>query len=341
MIKQARVLAALLFLCTAAHAGAVRQSTLEEVIAKSSLIVIGEVSNGHEVGSSYVKYGTNQYAAQIIASPVLVTEVWRGTLAQTNLEVEWVLPHTPSGGIGYHSLPPGFRILFLDEKDGHYTIADPGLPSVPGFRGVVESGSLVVQRVIGNLSAVALDPEQELNSRREAVGILSRLDNPAIQGTFRKLLNANVPELFVSALCALLQRNDWLTLDSNLSFLLRPVPQEFPWYSAQNLASAIATGINSNKAINSLGKLLEGASDVRIRRSAASALRRPGDDGALKYLAKGLQDVVEEVRYESVIGLADLSHQPDERPLQEDFVRHESRFIDYWLAWANDQNLSQ
>jgi HEAT repeat protein len=101
------------------------------------------------------------------------------------------------------------------------------------------------------------------------------------------------------------------------------------------LSSAVGYGAGDPKAIPILGRML-GAADVHARMGAATALGHIGSAEAKNALVSALYDSDSEVRYDAVIGLANIAG-PKEGvwcPSREQYLADESRYLTHWREWA-------
>jgi hypothetical protein len=114
--------------------------------------------------------------------------------------------------------------------------------------------------------------------------------------------------------------------------MLRPTPDT--QFAVQMLANSIEGRVTSSAAIPTLAVLL-GSSEVSVRRAAASVLSDIATPAVVAPLARvGLKDADEDVRYFSVLGLAEATHAQDAPPM-EAFKTDPSRYESFWRGWAN------
>lgn len=307
-----------------------RRTTLDQIVQEAQIIVFADVGKPQEIGPDHINFRGTKIPSTRLRSALRNPRLLKGTIDAQIIEVEWQRPHG-SSSLGYRTLESGNRIVFLKISDGRYVLANPMLPSAPAAATNTATRSYGVEGVLQLVSAAASDEKLPLSTRREAARLLSFVIHPIVERTYKSLLLAPDPELHVTAATALLQRNDWRTLELLVPVLVGQSPSNLPWYTFQNFSSAIASGVTAPEAIPALRRLIVEGVDVRIRRAAASALRRTGSPLAMQSLAVALKDSDSDVRYEAVIGLADLLDQPAWRPLRQDFDANESRYIDHWL----------
>jgi HEAT repeat protein len=90
-----------------------------------------------------------------------------------------------------------------------------------------------------------------------------------------------------------------------------------------------------------LSRLMK-APDPQVRRGAAQCLRQMKTDDSVEALVGGLNDPDWEVRWVSVMGLAEIVGTKDgERwhPYYETFKAEEKKYLDHWNAWAASRPL--
>src|SRR5207248_11756470 len=130
------------------------------------------------------------------------------------------------------------------------------------------------------------------------------------------------------ALAALLRRGDISVLDTAEEVLSHPTPK-VEKYLRRNVAVSVE-GIRDPRAITTLGRLLA-APDVETRRSSAGALRHMHSTAAIEALLVALENRDSGVRYQGVLGLAELSGQQNEWvPSIELFQKDEQHYLAYW-----------
>jgi HEAT repeat protein len=80
-----------------------------------------------------------------------------------------------------------------------------------------------------------------------------------------------------------------------------------------------------------LGNLLN-FKQVQFRRLASSALRASSNEAAIPLLITALGDVDSEVRYNAVMGLAEMFDDSKHAPSYKYFLENQDYYIDYWKA---------
>jgi len=103
-------------------------------------------------------------------------------------------------------------------------------------------------------------------------------------------------------------------------------------YLLSNLSAALMD-IKDTSAIPTLERLLS-SSNSRTRLGAIVALRQMHSSKGIVSLVAALDDIDRDVRYEAVMGLAELTGQDSWRPAISVFQADEQRYLDHWKAWA-------
>ena len=103
-------------------------------------------------------------------------------------------------------------------------------------------------------------------------------------------------------------------------------------YLLANLGYALE-GIKDPRAIPTLRRLL-GARQVEARRGAAAALRNMRMADAIEPLLVALEDRDRDVRYQAVIGLAEITGQNEWGPSVDLFQHDEKPYLAHWREWA-------
>jgi len=165
-----------------------------------------------------------------------------------------------------------------------------------------------------------------------ALYALSTIRTPHSTTLLRQGLKEKESALRLNAAGFLLLRNDLSGMNLAESSLLHP-EGDVPGYILHNVAYAISEGVRDSNAVPSLSRLVR-AEDVETRRAAASALRHTGSRSALEPLAQALRDGDFEVRYDAVIGMAEITGQSDWAPNMELFQSREQDFLRPWRESA-------
>ncbi len=299
--------------------------SLTSLIQKSDVIVVGAVRTVHQTGTTEVRVGAERLSATNFQAEVQVDRILKGACPESLAIVRFLIPKS-AGFVGYTGVgAPSYRTLFLRKVENYFVFADPAFPSLPGVSHVgLPAFSDVISGVINELSQVLASQKTTEMDKLEAIFGVQSVPAPDATKVLRAQLDGS-PAVRAAAIAALIERNDLSALVAAQELLMNPPPQT-PNYLLNNIASAIARGIRDEGAIPVLNTLLR-SRDIATRRAASDALRKTGSTRALSALAKALNDSDSEVRYYAVIGLAEITNQPEWRPLMDDFKAHENKFL--------------
>lgn len=165
----------------------------------------------------------------------------------------------------------------------------------------------------------------------QAVEVLKNVrTEPATLALRQAATSADLP-LQLGANAALLWRNDISAFSSAVAVLLNP-PAGADKVLLRRLAASVE-GVSDAAAVPLLNRLIR-ARDAFLRRAAASALRHTAVDAAINPLLAVLNDPDREVRYQAVIGLAELTGQYDWAPSIDLFQRDEQAYLSHWRTWG-------
>jgi HEAT repeat protein len=190
--------------------------------------------------------------------------------------------------------------------------------------------------VTAELAHVAGSAEAPLRARREAVEALSTLRTFAATTALQAATRHRDAGPRALAIAALLQRGDMAWLGPAASILLSHEQGVDP-YLVWRLATAIEASVKDPKAIPTLVRLLH-APEVPVRRAAAAALRNTRDPAAIGPLTEALDDSDRDVRYQGVIGLAEITGADSQwAPAYDTFLNNQGRYLTYWRDRAKSR----
>jgi HEAT repeat protein len=188
-----------------------------------------------------------------------------------------------------------------------------------------------LDRVIAEIAHVLTSTRPSTDDKVGAITALERVNTQVAIKALRIAVDSSNINLRLRALAALLKKNDISKLDIAASTLLNEaaVSDQFLYV---NLAGALRS-VRNPDAIPVMIRLLESPAP-HVRRAATSAIRNSGVDAAISPLAKALHDSDREVRYQAVIGLAEITGQDNWGPSVDLYARDEQRYLGYWQDWA-------
>jgi hypothetical protein len=305
---------------------------LDQLTAEANLIVVGQATLVEEVARTTVEFGDRIFAARAMTVELRVDKILKGSMKGSPLSLQFHFS-LPDQFIGWRSVTPlSYRVFFLTESSGELKMTNPYFPSVPALEGAALQEGAPIERVIDQLGAVLLSPKASVDQKQEATFALSRTQDPAAIRALTQASDQKDMRLRASAAAALLEHNDISTLQFAEDNLLQPAPTLSPEL-LHNLCYAISDGVKDGRAVPSLTRLLR-ASNVEARRAAASALMHTGSKSSIDALLSALSDSDTEVRYYSVVGLAEITGQADWRPNMEDFASDPKKYLDHWREFS-------
>ena len=320
-----------ILMCGVANGVPVPSLDVPSLVQRSDLVVVGTVRSAQDAGPTIVDHGGKPLAARLVRCEMDVDGVVKGEPGGRKLSFQF--PMTDQF-MGYATvIAPSYRIIFLRKAAAGWSFANPyhaSLPAMPGAHAGGEGDALA--RVAIQLGAVVNSTAAASDQKQMALFALSTIRAPDATRMIQAGLRVQDPVLRLEAAGYLLQRNDLSGLNLAESALANPAG-DIPKYVLHNLAYSISEGVRDESAVPSLTRLLE-AQQAETRRAAATALRQSGASAALKPLARALSDSDLEVRYNAVVGLADMTGQPDWRTSMEVFQSEEEKYLRHWRAWA-------
>jgi hypothetical protein len=291
-------------------------------------IVVGQVVAVWEIEHTSVDMQGQSVPAIRMGASLRGDRVLKGHTDQPILNFEFLV--TDFGP--YKRVPPKqYGMFFLRLKSPQqYVVSDPYYPFVVASPDPPVSEGNTFDRVVAEVAHVIM-LKLSRNERSQAIEALKNVHLRAATKALRHAANDTDISLRLQAIAALLWQNDISSLNTAVEILLNPSPTAEKWL-LNNLAASVE-GIKDPKAIPLLTRLLA-SRDVLARRSAASAIRHTADAAAIESLMTALNDHDHEVRYQAVIGLAEITGQSEWGPSIDLFQRDEQSYLAHWREWA-------
>ena len=287
---------------------------LERLTNKADLIIIGRVNSVSNAGRAI--------------ATLSIDKVVKGEANARTIDFEF-LANAPS--VYAHIQPQLFGMFFLKQNpDGHCRILDPMYPAVIAPANAVLTDAQGVDRTVNIVGQVLLTASAA-EDRRVAVRVLSSARTNRATELLRHGAKDRDAVVKMQSISALLSRDDVETLEIAERTLLNP-PAETEAYLLENISAALE-GIKNPRAIPALQRLLH-SSNSRTRLGAISALRQMHVMEAVEGLVIALGDNNRNVRYEGVVGLAELTGQNQWAPSIGKFESDEQQYLDHWKEWA-------
>src|SRR5947209_7455053 len=294
-------------------------------------IIVGQVIAVWEIEHTTVDMQGQPVPAVRMGASLRSDRVLKGLTDQPILNFEFLV--TDFGP--YRRVPlKQYGMFFLRLKSPHqYMVSDPYYPFIVASPNSSVSEGDAFNRVVAEVAHVLM-LKLSRNERSQAIEALKNVHIEAATKALRYAANDPDISLRLQAMAALLWQNDIASLGAAVEILLNPPPTAEKW-RLMNLAASVE-GIKDPAVIPLLTRLLA-AREVSVRRSAASALRHTGANAALQPLVTALKDSDREVRYQAVIGLAEITGESQWGPSIDLFQRNEQRYLTHWREWANTQ----
>jgi hypothetical protein len=297
----------------------------------ADMIVLGQVASIREQGRIAVTLEDKITEGQLMTAELTAQRTLKGTVDGPTVSFEFAVPIMDSG---YKKIASGqFGLFFLrNNENGHHTVLSPYYPFVVASQDSSKLEGSELDRVVSTIARLLVQRNTEL--RREAVYVLDTASTDAATEALRQAVRDNDTVVRFQAVAALLRRGDISVLDIAEDILMHPNPG-VEQYLKRNVSVGLE-GIKDPRAIRTLTHLL-GASDVQTRRSSAGALRRTHTAAAIGPLLTALKDSDHDVRYQGVIGLAELTGQYEWGPSVELFLKDEQHYVAHWQEWGRTQ----
>lgn len=297
---------------------------------ESSHIVVGKVTTVRDDGRTTVFIQGQPFSARRQVAEIQVARLLKGKMTGSVISFQLIQPDV---FMGYGSARANqIGVFFLKEDAGNVLIVtSPYYPSVVAALEAPESSIGDLNNVISEVVNVITSPRASEPDKIKAVAVLARVKAPVATEALRKAADSSNQNLSICAIAALLRHNDISRLDTAESILGNASAAADPNLFA-DLAFAMYY-VHNPQAIPSLSRLLN-SSFLQVRRSAAAALRNTGDNAALEHLVKALYDSDKEVRYQAVMGLAEITEQYPWAPAVDLYDGDEQRYLEHWRNWA-------
>ncbi|MEI8285550.1 MAG: HEAT repeat domain-containing protein [bacterium] len=201
------------------------------------------------------------------------------------------------------------------------------------FTGYTSFENMPEQRVAK--SARILDsPSSTTSERRWAWRQLWRIPSQESNAVLAKAAANQPPPRDVLAACLLASHNDISYLALAEKTLMQPVLPGEKEFSLN--PGSLLEAIGDIQAAPILARLMK-SPDPQIRLGASQALRHMDTKESVEALIGGLNDPEWEVRWRSVLGLAEIigsKHGNSWHPDMNTFKAEEKKYLDHWNAWA-------
>jgi hypothetical protein len=309
------------------------------LIRDADLIAIGEVSDVWEDGEEEYQFNGISESARLFRARFRILRVLKGS-AEGELIFSFVRTNNVDSGLVVVDKGEFGMFFFRDSDDGLRFASPYRAKIIAGHEECVTAGE-PLDRVAGELACVVQSPTSAVFDRISAMEALAALPAPSGTEVLRRAARELPSPLNLMAALDLVARNDISVLP-----LVEEGARTSPILVVSDRGSTTQlhwgralAGIKDPAAIPSLARLLT-VDDSEIRQGAVEGLRNTGSEAALEPLSKALYDSNFWVRWNAVMGMAEIAHRKEWYPFYDAFKDDEQLYLDYWKAWAI-QNFSK
>jgi hypothetical protein len=322
------------FAADAALASIIPLLDVSALCDRADLVIVGRVVDVRQRGPTIIVNDGTSSPGRLMVARLDVERVLKGAVDSTAFDFTFSLPSAPVVSSLHTPITVGqFGVFLLRKADGDFEVLDPYYPSVVASPGGPGATGNLLDQVTAEVAGVFASRQTSPSLREQAVRVLRSVRTPAATVALRAASRGQPVNVRLSAIGALLSRNDISELAAAEHVLLHPPPGVNENLVA-GLAYAIGGGVKDPRAIPTLARLLP-SKNVYVRRAAAAALRNTRDGAAIKPLTEALYDSDREVQYQAVIGLAEITGTVGEwAPASGTFEQNPKRYLDHWREWA-------
>lgn len=342
LLRSSSHVTALLALASALSATIVPRPGSENVpqlFASASLVFKGKVEAVTKSGMP--EQNTNgQATAERFTAAVRVDHVFKGELAVN--ETVYINFDRPTGT--YCNVAPcisfavdEYDLFFLTERNHSFELLDRYFGKFPVS---MISAAAPVKGLAGlesDLAAGLSDSnERRLLTNIELLGAMQKI---ASTNPLKRLMNSPEPVIKAAALAALLHLHDYQYL-SEARASMETTASDATLPMLQDRISLYVEDIRDPTTIPVLIYLAGSHSDL-LRQAAIHALRETPSTQVVPLFVAALDDPVQLIRYDAVLGLATLEKNWDLAPSVDTFKHSESKYITAWKVWWAESGQGQ
>ena len=302
---------------------------LKELVGQSEVIVLGRMVVIHEVTPSQGDGLANRPPARQAEVEVFTTI--KGDLDSRHVTVTYDPLYGALGSPA--AADTAVHIYFLKKNPDGYSFTSKDYNALPANADVNLVADDPLGQVIAAEGSFVQSPQAELAYKRMALFALGTCKDPrAVRALSESLATASAPALrweIVVELAGLGDENGLLIASQALAH----PPADLTEQTLHNLAVGVRDNARDATLIPSLGGMLK-SRDEKTREAAAEALRKIGTQSTLKLLASVLSDEDQQVRYQAVAGLSEITGDRDHHPSMTAFAQDENSYMQYWKVWA-------
>jgi hypothetical protein len=338
-----RLLITVVLLVVVASATPVPGFSPKTLVGNSTAIVIGKVEYVSSNPKEGVFAGSPVPAKEYLAR-VNVDRVVKGApdlLRMLNLHWTVLLPNW--GSAGYSSPPDGrYLMLFLksDELPDTYTFASSYYPGVfasssvakADFEAGAASDEQILDKVIEEMGRFIESAKEDAGERARQLWQLAFVKDSMVHDFASAVVNDSNLDLRDQAIITLLRLKDASYLPVAREELLRAVDGPGSNERAGNLVLAITQEFPASESIGVL-KIAAKAHDARLRGTVAYAARSTRSASAIPILLPLVDDPDDEVAWNAMHSLGELTNHYDWRPTSKD-AEEWQRCLRLWHSYA-------
>ncbi|MGO8733514.1 MAG: HEAT repeat domain-containing protein [Terriglobia bacterium] len=314
-----------------------RPMDVSALIRDSNLIVVGEVTDVWEDGQEDYHFNGVSESGRLMRACLRIYRVLKGDAVG---QLSFAFLRSNLGDSGLVSVDKGeFGMFFFRDSDDGLIFTSHFYPKIiAGQEECVTTGK-PIDRVAGELACVIQSSTSAVFERLTSLRALATVLAPSATEVLQRAARELPSPLNLLAAIELAQRNDISAMPlveegARTSPKLKVSDKEHTIFE-YHWGGALK-GIKDPAAIPALARLLTVA-DSEIRQGAVEGLRNTGSEAAIEPLSQALYDSNIWVRWESVMGLAEITHQKEWYPFWDDFKDNEQLYLDYWKAWATQR----
>jgi HEAT repeat protein len=288
----------------------------------ATVILVGKVIGFQLANEQSTKSG-NSYQVN-----VQVNRVLKGSVRRSPIVIKFVKP-ADGASVARNITPSLYGMFFLNQESPNiYSLADRNVQAVVAADGPPSSSRDLLDQVVNEVGLVLVTPDSPSGDQLQAILAIKSVDSPAATEALQQALQSKDASVKLEAQAGLLKRNDISVLDQVQDRLLKS-PSDFSDAAVLALSNGIRDGIRDPQAIPLLARLLT-AGNLRVRRAAAHALRETHTNAAIGALSVALSDSDQMVRYDAVLGLAEIKGDFSHAPSLDTFKGDENKYLSYW-----------
>jgi len=313
---------------------------VSQLFASASLVFKGRVTAITRIGRLGPKPDEEVTTIDHFQATVFVDRVFKGELVQN--ETVYIDFDRPKGT--YCNVAPcisfdvdEYDLFFLTKRNHGYALLGRYFGKFPVSR--INDRALATGMIGLESNLVAGLSESDQKRLLTNIELLGAMQKISSTNPLQLLMNSQQPVIKAAALVALLRLGDYQYLSESRALMETPA-EDTTLSILQDRISLYVEEVRDAKTIPDLIYLAGSRSDW-LRQAAIHALREMSTTQAIPVFIAALDDPVQLIRYDAVLGLATLERNWDLAPSVETFGRSESKYISAWKAWWAENGQEQ